>query len=269
MCFRRRYNSNKAKLEMIQKIEQAQTKLSAECVTRVVMKLDEIVEMLDNKYVFVGENQADIINQSISSIERYAKKSYEELLLKKCETIKSAIKDELEYDMHTMTELQNEERLYEMQSELSEIASKVTYVEKRMSESLGKDKNTWTMLNSERTRLKNRELVLKKNYQMLLESQQTLAVAKDVKESKRVSEEIMRQNTLDSVVEFEDNVEYTTLASEETRENSEKVQSVFSKAFGSGLTDDYEYERAVEQMLSEAKLSKSQPQKSTEKASND
>ena len=167
MCFRRRYNSNKAKLEMIQKIEQAQTKLSAECVTRVVMKLDEIVEMLDNKYVFVGENQADIINQSISSIERYAKKSYEELLLKKCETIKSAIKDELEYDMHTMTELQNEEKLYEMQSELSEIASKVTYVEKRMSESLGKDKNTWTMLNSERTRLKNRELVLKKNYQMV------------------------------------------------------------------------------------------------------
>ena len=75
MCFRRRYNSNKAKLEMIQKIEQAQTKLSAECVTRVVMKLDEIVEMLDNKYILVGENQADIINQSISSIERYAKKS--------------------------------------------------------------------------------------------------------------------------------------------------------------------------------------------------
>ena len=69
-----------------------------------------------------------------------------------------------------------------------------------------------------------------------------------------------------SVVEFEDNVEYTTLASEETRENSEKVQSVFSKAFGSSLTDDYEYERAVEEMLAEAKLSKSQPQNSSEKA---
>ena len=164
-----------------------------------------------------------------------------------------------------MTELRNEEKLYEMQNTLNDIEKQISVVERKMDEALGKDKTLWNMLNSERTRLKNRSLVISKNYKTLLENQQTLAVAKDVQEARFEAEEIMRQNTLDTVAGFEDNVEYTTLAAEDARENNEKVQSVFSKAFGQSDDDAYEYERALEKKLAETKLSASAPVGATAK----
>lgn len=263
--FKNRFNSNNTKLEIIQKIEDVQSRLTAAGVSRVVLKLDDAISVLDNKFFQLNQEQAKLINSCLDAINAHATKSYETFALKKCEHISSVLRGEVSGDEHTMTELRNEEKLYEMQNTLNDIEKQISVVERKMDEALGKDKTLWNMLNSERTRLKNRSLVISKNYKTLLENQQTLAVAKDVQEARFEAEEIMRQNTLDTVAGFEDNVEYTTLAAEDARENNEKVQSVFSKAFGQSDDDAYEYERALEKKLAETKLSASAPVGATAK----
>ena len=264
MFFKRRYNSNNAKLAILNRIVEIEKRFNS---PGVMKQLDSIHAVVDNKYFFLNEKQSQMINLCLDAIEKHSAKQYETYAIKKCEHIKNILRGEYAEDAHSMAELKNEDKLYEMQSSLREIEDKVAEISKRMDLALGKDKNLWNMLNSERTKLKNRALVINKNYQTLLENQQTLAVAKDVKEAKLVSEEIMRQNTLDTVVEFEDNVEYTTIASEGTHENRERVQSVFSKAFSQGIVDDYEYERALESKLAETKLAGTGAQETLRKAS--
>ena len=63
----------------------------------------------------------------------------------------------------------------------------------------------------------------------------------------------MRQSNMPNMLEFEENAEFTTLASDDVRESNERMQTVFDKAFG-GVDDAFEYERALEKKLMENEL---------------
>jgi hypothetical protein len=93
-------------------------------------------------------------------------------------------------------------------------------------------------------------MVINKNYQMLLESQNALSVASEVKKAREEAEAIMRQTGMQDIVEFEGNAEFTTMAADDVRENTARMQEVFGRTFG-GVADSYEYERALEQKLME------------------
>ena len=250
---RNKFNMNSFKLEAIHRIERAQLKLTSFGLAKITLRLDKVINYLDDKSLQISEQQANMINSCITEIEGHIGKQYDALLIKKCEHILEAIKGEITYEPHTLVKQKNETRLYEMLGELGLIEDEIRVIEKKMDEALGKDRNLWNMLKAQRQELVNRAKVINKNYQSLLEGQNALSVAETVKRAKLDAEELMRQSNMPNMLEFEENAEFTTLASDDVRESNERMQTVFDKAFG-GVDDAFEYERALEKKLMENEL---------------
>ena len=208
---------------------------------------------LDDKSLNITSEQAEMINFFVDDIEKHISRQYEALLVKKCENVFKAIKGEISYDPQTMVKHKNETRLYEMLGELGTIEEQIKSYDQKMDEALGKDRNLWNMLKAQRQTLVNRAMVLNKNYQSLLESQNALSVAEEVKRGKADAEEMMRQRNMPYMVEFEENADFTVLASDDIHEDNERMQTSFEKAFG-GVDDSFEYERALEKKLMETEF---------------
>lgn len=250
---RNKFNSNKFKLSAIERIDSIGKKLNAFGLAKITVRLDKVVNYLDDKSLFINEQQAELVNFFIDDIEKHISRQYESLLIKKCENVLKAIKGEISCDSQTIIKHKNETRLYEMLGELSQIEEQIKAYEQKMDEALGKDRNLWNMLKSQRQTLVNRAMVLNKNYQSLLESQNALSVAEEVKRGKADAEEMVRQRNMPYMVEFEENADFTALTSSDIHEDNERMQTSFEKAFG-GIDDSFEYERALEKKLMETEF---------------
>ena len=247
---RNKFDAKAEKLRLIRRIEQVQSKLLPHGLQRVTLALDKVINLLDDKYLSIRKEQVVLVDTFISDIDTHVCKQYETLLLKKCDHITSVVRGECALDEQTVTKIKNEDRLFEMLGELSLIDEQIKTVDKKMDAALGTDKNLWNMLNVQRHTLTSRMMVINKNYQALLESQNALSVASEVKKAREEAESIMRQSGMQDIVEFEDNAEFTTMVAEDVREGAAKMQEVFERNFG-GVADSCEYERALEQKLIE------------------
>lgn len=247
---RTKYDAKAEKLRLIHRIEQLQDRMAANGLQKAMLELDKAADILDDKYLTLRKEQAEFINTFISDIDAHLSKQYETLILKKCERIISMARGECPLDEQSVTRAGNEDRLFEMLGELDHIDAQIKTVDKRMDAALGTDKNLWNMLNAQRHTLTSRMMVISKNYQTLLESQNAISVAAEVKRARCEAESIIRQSGMQDVIDFEDNAEFTTMAADDIRENSVKMQEVFDRTFG-GAIDSYEYERALEQKLME------------------
>ena len=245
---RKRFDAKREKLRLIRRIEQLQARMPLHSLQRVTLALDRMVELLDDKYLCLRKEQIAFADAFLSDMDAHICKQYEGWLLKKCEHIAAMLRGECASDEQTITRIKNEDRLFEMLGELSSINEQIGSVDKKMEAALGKDKNLWNMLNSQRHTLTSRMLVINKNYQTLLESQNALSVATEVKKAREEAEAIMRQAGMQDVVEFEENAEFATMAAEDIRESTARMNEVFGRTFG-GVADSYEYERALEQKL--------------------
>ncbi len=245
-----KFNSNKYKLSAIERIDSVGKKLNTFGLAKITVRLDKVVNYLDDKSLNISENQAELVSFFIDDIEKHVSRQYESLLVKKCENLLKAIKGEIAYDPQMMVKHKNETRLYEMLGELGGIEEQIRAYDQKMNEALGKDRNLWNMLKAQRQTLVNRAMVLNKNYQSLLESQNALSVAEEVKRGKADAEEMMRQRNMPYMIEFEENADFTALASEDIHDDNERMQTSFEKAFGR-IDDSFEYERALEKKLME------------------
>lgn len=247
---RNKFDAKAEKLRLIHRIEHMQSRMTPHGLQRVMIALDKVVNLLDDKYLSIRKEQIVLVDTFLSDMDAHICKQYETLLLKKCDHITAVVRDECALDEQTVTTTKNEDRLFEMLGELSLIDEQIKSVDKRMDVALGTDKNLWNMLNGQRHTLTSRMMVITKNYQTLLESQNALSVASEAKKAREEAEAIMRQTGMQDIVEFEDNAEFTTMAADDVRENTAKMQEVFGRTFG-GVADSYEYERALEQKLME------------------
>lgn len=248
---RNKIDAKAEKLRLIHRIEGLQTSLIQQGLQRVSARLDKVISLLDDKYLSIRKEQIILVDMFLSDIEAHANKQYETLLMKKCDHITSVIRNECEFDERAVTKIKNEDRLYEMLGELSLIDEQIKILDKKMDAALGTDKNLWNMLNAQRHTLKNRAMIINKNYQTLLESQSALSMASEVKKARDEAESIMRDMELQNVAEFEENAEFTAMASDDVRESTEKMQEIFNKTYG-GSADSYEYEHALEKKLLES-----------------
>ena len=251
---RNKFDAKAEKLRLIHRIEQIQSRMAPHGLQKVTIALDKVINLLDDKYLSIRKEQIVLVDTFLSDMDARICKQYEALLLKKCGHITEVVRGDCALDEQTVTKIKNEDRLFEMLGELSLIDEQIKSVDKRMDAALGTDKNLWNMLNAQRHTLTSRMMVINKNYQMLLESQNAISVASEVKKAREEAEEIMRQTGMQDIVAFEDNAEFTTMASDDIHENTAKMQEVFSRAF-CGVADSYEYERALEQKLLENKAS--------------
>lgn len=247
---RNKFDARAEKLRLIHRIEQVQARMLPCGLQKVTVALDKVINLLDDKYLGIHKEQVVLVDTFLSDMDAHICKQYETLLLKKCDHITSVVRGECTLDEQTVTKIKNEDRLFEMLGELSLIDEQIKTVDKKMDAALGTDKNLWTMLNAQRHMLTSRMMVINKNYQALLESQNALSVASEVKKAREEAEAIMRQAAMQDIVEFEDNAEFTMLAAEDIRESTAKMQEVFGRTFG-GAADSYEYERALEKKLME------------------
>ena len=247
---RNKFDARAEKLRLIHRIEQVQARMLPHGLQKVTVALDKVINLLDDKYLSIRKEQVVLVDTFLSDIDAHICKQYETLLLKKCDHITSVVRGECALDEQTVTKIKNEDRLFEMLGELSLIDEQIKTVDKKMDAALGTDKNLWNMLNAQRHTLTSRMMVINKNYQTLLESQNALSVASEVKKAREEAEAIMRQTGMQDIVEFEDNAEFTTMAAEDIRESTAKMQEVFGRTFG-GVADSYEYERALERKLME------------------
>ena len=113
-------------------------------------------------------------------------------------------KGECALDEHSLARIKNEDRVFEMIDEMAAIDAQIKSIDAKMDEALGKDKNTWTLLNAKRQALSGRMTVINKNYRTLLESQKALTLASEVRRAKEDAKEAMRQIGEREVIEFEE-----------------------------------------------------------------
>ena len=247
---KKRFDTRAEKLRLIRRIEGLQSRTLSHGLKSVTVALDKVVNLLDDKYLVIRKEQAVLLDTFISDIGSHLSKQYESLLLKKCDHITAVVRGDCAMDEESVTRIKNEDRLFEMLGELGLIDEEIKDVDKKMDAALGTDKNLWNMLNAQRRTLASRMMVINKNYQTLLESQNALSVASEVKRAREEAEAIMRQTGMQDILEFEDNAEFTTMTADEIHESSARMQDVLAKTFGGGL-DSYEYERALEEKLIE------------------
>ena len=245
---RNKFNAKAEKLRLIDKIEILQSRLAPHGMPKVTVALDKITDLLDDKYLPMRKEEAAQLNSFLSDMDAHACKQYEALLLKKCEHITAVVRIGRDLDEQELQTFKNEDRLFEMLGELDLINEQIQSVDKKMDAALGKDKNLWNMLHAQRHTLTSRMMVINKNYQTLLESQNALAVASEVRKAREEADAILAQSAMQDMAEFEENAEVTMMAAEDVRENTAKMQEVFGRTFG-GVADSYDYERALEQKL--------------------
>ena len=265
---KKKFNAKGEKLRLIRRIEEIQSRLTANGLQRVTVALDAVANLLDDKYLSVRKEQVVLADTFLSDMEAHIDRRYETLLLKKCDHIASVMRGECALDAQSVTGMKNEDRLFEMLGELGAIDEQTKVIDKKMEAALGTDKNLWTMLNAQRRMLTSRMMVIRKNYQTLLEGQNALSMAADVKKAREDAEAIMRQTGMPDIVEFEENAEAAMMASEEVHESTEKMQEIFDRTFGGGA-DSYEYERALEKKLMETADSTVRTCKTTEEDKQD
>lgn len=249
-----KFDDKAEKLRLIHRIEQLQSGMFPHGLHKVTAALDKVINLLDDKYLNIRKEQVILVDTFLSDIDAHIGKPYETLLLKKCEHITSVVRGEYALDEQTVTKIKNEDRLFEMLGELGLIDDQIKALDRKMDAALGTDKNLWNMLNAQRHALTGRMTVINKNYQTLLESQNALSVASEVKKAREEAEAIMRQTEMPDIVEFEENAEFTATVTDDIRESTANMQEVFGRTFG-GMADTYEYERALEQKLMEQEAS--------------
>ena len=247
---RNKFDARAEKLRLIHRIEGIQARLLPQGLQKVAVALDEVINLLDDKYASIHKEQIVLVDVFLSDMDAHLCKPYEAWLLKKCDHVTAVVRGECALDESSVTKIKNEDRLFEMLGELTLTDEQIKAVDRKMDMVLGTDKNLWNMLNAQRHTLTGRMMVINKNYRMLLESQSALSVASEVKKAKEEAEAIMRQAGMQDVVEFEENAEFTAMAAEDIRESTAKMHEVFDRTFG-GTADSYEYERALEQKLME------------------
>ena len=247
---RNKFDAKAEKLRLIRRVEQIESRLVPHGLHKVTLALDKVINLLDDKSLSISKEQVALVDAFVSDMETRIGKHYEDLLLKKCDRITAVLRTECATDEQTMTMIKNEDRIFELLGELTYIDEQIKAVDKRMAAVLGSDKNLWNMLNAQRHTLTSRMMVINKNYQALLESQNALSVASEVKKAREEAEAIIRQTEMPNIVQFEENAEFTTMATDEIRENTAKMNEVFARTFG-GAADSCEYERALEQKLME------------------
>lgn len=244
---RNKFDVNKEKIKLINTIETIEKNISKANLYKVNSKLDDISRRLDNQFLELNKKQVDLINECLNQIGKYSDKAYEEFLLNKCSHIDRILSGEVFTD-DLKKNMQNEDKLYEMQGQLTIIDGQIRVIEKEMDNVLVKDKSKWIMLDSKKKILQNKFTIVNKNYQTLNKHINNSDLAADVRKAKEESEFIFSQSESVDPGEFAENAEYITNVDNNVNEVSNKINEVFAKNFGGG-TSDSDYEKALEQKL--------------------
>ncbi len=248
--FKKKFDAKKEKLKLIARTEQVRKKLGEHKLYHPNARLDKIADRLDDPALPLTQAQARGIAQCLTSIERHAGEQYEQLLLHKCAQIEGCLESEELAEEIGKISAESEDRLFEMLGELCVLERQVQEIETRMDAALGADKNLWEMLNSRRTCLKNKMLVIQKNYRSLLAGRRNLILSEDVRLAKEEAERIALQSETVDVRDFTENVGFTSDVETEVTGKADALGEIFAKNFGAEGSD-FAYERALEEKLLE------------------
>lgn len=246
MFKKNKFNSQKEKLSLIDKIGFIQTQLKEKGLYKIYIQLDEIVKQLDDIHLVLTGDQNTAIKQCLNTIERHVDQMYYDLLYSKCQHIKSCLSDtQSAKDVLNMS-IANEDKLFEILGQLNELEKEITAIQKRMDMVIGNNKNLWEMLNAKKKMLLNRKAVFSKNYNLLLQNQNNVALAVDVERARAEAEEIANRSSAIDIGEFNANIEFANSIESDTIEMANKMGELFNDGFGCNLSN-FEYEKALEE----------------------
>lgn len=247
----------KNKLKLINNIEKVEKIATEEKLFVVSKNLNKIIDLLDNFEIKLNNTQINKINFELETIKSYLLKGYEELLKNKCESIIAIIKKDKINDLSK----ENEEKIYKILGEQTELTAQINILTEKMKDVLGKDKGMWQLFNMQRNTLYSRIAVIAKNYNTILTAQSNLLLTNEVKKAKDEAEVILSQASLIDVNEFENNANFITQTNDDVFDTSNKINESFVRNFSSN-NDEYTYEKAFEQKILSDKniMSKSEKQ---------
>lgn len=264
LWFHKKFDSKQAKKDLIEDIESLQRELTAHGLGKITRLLDQVITVLDDKYLQFGSEKSEAMHRFIENMKQHSTKQYDLYLQKKCEHMILVLKDSRSGTQFDTKDIDNDDRLFEIMGESAVLAEQVDDINTKMNDALGNNKSLWLLLNSQKRTLQQRITVLSKNYQTLLEHQSAVAIASEVRKAKEEAESILRSSGSFDLEEFEANAELTTMAAEEVHENTDRIQEVFSKSFGAESVDGSDYERALEEkLLQESKKSEADQESSS------
>jgi len=238
---------NKIKLELIQQVHDVEQIVSNNRLFAISSILNKIVDMLDNQSLKLDSTQNNKIRNELDIIKKYSTKQYEELLKNKCDLIIAIIRnDKRNLEVNNISN-DNQERIYRIIGEQSEITEQIDLLTNKMNDALGKDKCLWQLYNMQRNSLYNRMSVIAKNYSTILSAQSNFELANEVKKAKEEAEVILKQTSLLDTEEFIDDANYITQVNEGVYDSSAKLNEAFAMNFGSN--NDNSYENALEEKL--------------------
>ena len=235
----------KNRLKLINSVAEVEKIVAESRLFTISNSLNKIIDLLDNPDIKLDNIQITRINAELDTIKRFSTKGYEELLKNKCSSITAIIKrDKISLEVNNVSNA-NEERIYRILGEQTELTSQINALTGKMDDALGKDKSMWQLLNMKRNILYNKLAIISKNYSTILTAQTNLSLANEVRRAKEEAEEILSQASLIDASEFEDNASFVTQTNDEVFETFNKINDSFAKNFGSN-NEDYSYEKALE-----------------------
>lgn len=236
----------KMKVQLIDSITEVDNLVCSANLYKISSYLRKIIDKLDNPTLLINTTQFERINQEISIIKSYAKKGYEELLTNKCKNIISEIERTSFDDNPNKFENENNDRIYRIIGEQTEIVNQINVLSSKMESVLGKDKNLWLLYNMQRNTLYNRMAIIAKNYSTVLNAQSNLILSNEVRRAKEEAEQILSQSYCIDPEEFDDSANYINQANDEIADTTNRISESFAKNFGAN-NDDYAYEKVLEQ----------------------
>lgn len=228
-------------IELIRKIEIIDSNICSNRLYTISILLKQIINQLDNKDLILTDFQFDTINNSLDTISNHASKGFEELLSSKCNLIISIIKNDLKENEINLTVNDNEEKIYKLIGEQTELTEQIEILTNKMNEALGKDKGKWLLYDMQKKMLYNKMAIIAKNYNTILSAQSNLVLIDDIKKAKTDAETILAKNEFVDPNELEDNISVINQTNIDIQESTNKINDIFVKNFGvHDFSDDYE-----------------------------
>lgn len=239
--FFRKINRN-SKLEFIKRIEKIQKKLMVNGMHKINVDLDKVIDLMDNKLLELSDKQCNIINKCLETIENHCYKMYETLLIEKCDNLLLCISGKLDFDDACSQYIENEDRIYELLGELSNLDDQIFRIERRMEEVLKTDKNLWMILNSKKKNLQNKYRIINSNYQSLLVVQGNLMMSNQLEKTNVDCNEVIEKNESLNIYEIRDNATFIDLALKQVEDTRNEIENCISPLNSS---NEYEYDLAL------------------------
>lgn len=224
----KRRKLKKEKIKIINQLERLDRILIAKEYFDISFDIDSIIMKLDDELFELTEAQIEYVKKCLEVMEAHSKTIFEMLLIKKCEHISMLIDDSKRANEAEYSLIEIDDQLYSMLDELNHLNKELEKINQQMMMALGKDKDLWKLLNTQKRIISNRIQILNKNYMALLNSKGNATLVEDMKRTKVGMEKVQNQNEQVDIYDLSDVTAFASTVEKEILETSDRASRALS-----------------------------------------